>query len=153
MRSDPATGLFALTARRLALIGTGVLCLTIQSTVSAETAEAMYQECRSKLSIAEQRDCFPAAVRQSDIELTAAEKKARADLVELESISAGSRAVHPVLAFDRAAHTFHAFRDAESRRVRASYGSGNGGDVAAYATSIEMNIARARLLAGEAGMR
>jgi len=150
---DPATGLFALTARSLTLIGAGLLCLTIRSAMAADTAEAMYQQCRSKPSIAEQRDCFPAVVRQSEFELAAAEKKARADMVELESISASSRAVHPVLAFDGAAHTFRAFRDAESRRVLASYGSGNGGALSAYATSIEMNIARARLLASEAGTR
>ncbi len=54
--------------------------------------------------------------------------------------------MHPVLAFDRAAHAFRKFRDAERRRVLTSYGSGNGGDLAASTTVIEMNIARARLL-------
>ncbi|MGF6659500.1 uncharacterized protein YecT (DUF1311 family) [Paraburkholderia atlantica] len=153
MLSNPTIELLLRMSRSAALVGTWLFCPTIQSAMATEKAEAMYQQCRSQQSTARQRDCYPAVLRQAEIELAAAGNEARADLVELESISEGSRAVHPVLAFDDAARAFGAFRDAESRRVRASYGSGNGGDLAAYATSIEMTIARARQLAGEAGAR
>lgn len=83
----------------------------------------------------------------------AAEKKARARMMKLEKISEGSRSMHPVLALDRATRAFRVFRSAESNRVLASYGSGNGGDLAAFTTIIDMNIARARLLTGEADAR
>jgi hypothetical protein len=49
-----------------------------QSALPAETAATLYKVCRDKPSTAEQRDCYPAAVRQSEIELAAAEKKVRA---------------------------------------------------------------------------
>jgi uncharacterized protein YecT (DUF1311 family) len=125
----------------------------IQSASAAETAATLYRRCRDKPSTAEQRDCYPVVVRQSEIELAAAEKKARARMVKLESISEGSRSMHPVLAFDRATRAFRVFRNAEGNRELASYGSGNGGDLAASATVIEMNIARARLLTAEAAAR
>lgn len=149
MRSVLATGLPSLTSRSLAFIGTGVLCLIIQFPACAETADALFRQCRDKPSTAEQRSCYPAIVKQSEIELVATERKARFKMVELETISEGSRAIHPARAFDRAARAFRAFRDAESMRVLASYGSGNGGDLAASAVVIEMNINRAKLLATE----
>ncbi|WP_243751046.1 DUF1311 domain-containing protein [Paraburkholderia sp. BL10I2N1] len=121
--------------------------------MAADTAATLYRQCRDKPSTAAQRDCYPDVVRRSEIELVTAEKKARAHMMELEKISEGSRSMHPVLAFDKAARTFRVFRDAESNRVLASYGSGNGGDLAASGTAIKMNIARARLLSGEAAAR
>jgi len=58
MRSNPERELFALVARILPLIGTGLLCMTIHSAMAAPLAEAMLQQCRSKPSLAEQRDCY-----------------------------------------------------------------------------------------------
>ncbi|WP_296226622.1 lysozyme inhibitor LprI family protein [Ralstonia sp. UBA689] len=129
---------------------TFVLMAPTAQTAFAETsAEALYQQCDAKTTTAEQRDCYPAAVKQSEIELTHAEAKARAELVELEKLSEGSRSMHPVQAFDKAARAYRAFRDAESKRVMTSYGSGNGGGLAAYQTVIGMNLARAKQLSGE----
>jgi uncharacterized protein YecT (DUF1311 family) len=132
--------------RYLAFIGAAILCMMLQSTRAAESAIVLYQQCRAKSTTAEQRECYPAVVRQSEIELAAAEKKVRAEMVELEAISPGSRKARPVLAFDKAEHTYRAFRDAESDRVSSSYGSGNGGGLAAFEAAIEMNTARTRLL-------
>jgi uncharacterized protein YecT (DUF1311 family) len=153
MKSSRGNGAFPLTSRSVALVGGVLLCMMMQSALPSETAATLYKECRDKPSTAEQRDCYPAVVRQSEIELGAAEKKVRAGMVELEKISQGSHAMHPVRAFDRAERAFRAFRDAESKRALASYGSGNGGGLAGFETIIEMNIARANLLTGEAGTR
>ena len=153
MKSRRGNDVFPLTSRSAALVGGVLLCMMMQSALPAETAATLYKQCRDKRSTAEQRDCYPAAVRQSEIELAAAEKKVRAGMVELEKISLGSRAMHPVRAFDQAERAFRTFRDAESNRALATYGSGNGGGLAAFETIIEMNIARANLLTGEAGTR
>ncbi len=153
MKSRRGNGAFSRTSRSVVLVGGVLLCMMMQSALAAETAATLYKQCRDKPSTAEQRDCYPAAVRQSEIELVSAEKKVRADMVELEKISQGSRAMHPVRAFDRAERAFHTFRDAESNRALATYGSGNGGGLAVFETIIEMNIARANLLTGEAGTR
>ncbi|WP_432324120.1 lysozyme inhibitor LprI family protein [Yersinia enterocolitica] len=117
-----------------------------QTSMAAESAEILYRQCQARTSSVEQRECYPAVEKQSETELVAAEKKARASMVDLENISEGSRSVHPVQAFDHAELAYRAFRAAESHRVLASYGSGNGGDLAAYQTGIEMNLARIKLL-------
>ncbi len=153
MRSVPTVGFRALTSRNLLLVGGALLWGVLQSAPAAEPAANLYRQCLDKPSTAEQRNCYPAVVRQSEIELAAAERKARARMVELEKISEGSRSMRPVLAFDRAARAFRAFRNAESNRVLASYGSGNGGDLATSAMVIDMNIARAKQLTGEADAR
>ncbi|WP_248071661.1 lysozyme inhibitor LprI family protein [Ralstonia pseudosolanacearum] len=113
----------------------------------------LYKQCRDKTTTAQQRTCFPAAVQQSEIELAAAEQDTRADLEELEAVSQGSRALRPVQAFDEAARAFRAFREAERQRVLTSYGSGNGGGLAAAETVIRMNLERADALAEEASTR
>ncbi|WP_332397992.1 lysozyme inhibitor LprI family protein, partial [Burkholderia ubonensis] len=120
--------------------------LVTQTALAADSADALFKQCESKSTTANQRDCYPAVVKQSEIELVAAEKKARAEMVELERISEGSRSMHPVQAFDKAARAYRAFRDAESNRVTTSYGSGNGGGHAAYQTIVEMNLTRAKRL-------
>lgn len=45
-----------------------------------------------------------------------------------------------------AERAYRSFRTAESDRVLASYGSGNGGGLAFYKTTIEMNLARIKQL-------
>jgi uncharacterized protein YecT (DUF1311 family) len=117
--------------------------------VAAESAEALYAQCKAKQSMVQQRECYPAVEKQSENELVAAEKKARADMVELERVSEGSRALHPVMAFDKAERAYRAFRAAERNRVLASYGSGNGGDLAANQATIEMNLVRIKQLTGQ----
>lgn len=140
----------SLTSRCLALVGGSLLSVTLQSAQAADDALTLYKQCQAKPSTAEQRECFPAVIKQSEIELAAAEKAARAEMVELEEISPASRELHPVLNFDNAATAFYAFRDAESQRVLSSFGSGNGGGLAASETIIQMNIARAKTLNGQA---
>lgn len=141
--------------KRLAFISTVLFCMMGTSAQSAETAPTtskaalIYQQCRNKNTTAEQRDCYPAAIRQSEVELKAAEKKERASMADLEAMSPGSAEMHPVRAFDEAARAFRAFRDAESQRVLASYGSGNGGGLAASETVIRMNLDRIKLLSSE----
>ncbi|MDR2249573.1 lysozyme inhibitor LprI family protein [Acinetobacter sp.] len=114
--------------------------------MAAESAETLYRKCQARTSTVEQRKCYPAVEKQSEVELVAAEKKVRATMVELEKMSEGSRSMHPVKAFDQAARAYRDFRTAESGRVLASYGSGNGGGLAASQTNIEMNLARIKLL-------
>ncbi|AJC22325.1 lysozyme inhibitor LprI family protein [Pandoraea pulmonicola] len=132
-------------------VATGLVLVAIctQTTVAAESAEALYAQCKAKQSMVQQRECYPAVEKQSENELVAAEKKARADMVELERVSEGSRALHPVMAFDKAEHAYRAFRAAERNRVLASYGSGNGGDLAANQATIEMNLIRIKQLTGQ----
>ncbi len=77
MKSRRGNGAFSLTSRSVALVGTVLLCMMMQSALAAETAATLYKQCRDKPSTAEQRDCYPAAVRQSEIELASAEKSAR----------------------------------------------------------------------------
>ncbi|KUY84087.1 lysozyme inhibitor LprI family protein [Burkholderia sp. RF4-BP95] len=120
-----------------------------QPSMAAESAEALYKQCEAKQTTAEQRECYPVAAKQSEIELVAAEKKARAEMVDLENESEGSRSLHPVMAFDKAERAYRAFRTAESNRVLASYGSGNGGGLASHQATIEMNLARIKLLNGQ----
>lgn len=117
-----------------------------QSSLAAESAEALYKQCEARQTTAEQRECYPVAARQSEVELVAAEKKVRTAMVDLENESEGSRSLHPVMAFDKAERAYRAFRTAESNRVLASYGSGNGGGLASYQATIEMNLARIRQL-------
>ncbi len=143
----------ALRPRRLVFVGVLLLGAVLQSAFAAQTAMDLYRQCRDKATTALQRQCFPAAIRQSEIELTAAEKLARANLEELEAISPGSRSVHPVRAFDEATRAFRTFREAEWRRVLTSYGSGTGGDLAASETVIRMNLERVDALTDEAAMR
>lgn len=135
-------------SRALQLVGSALLCVAAQLAPAAETATSLYAQCRAKPTTAEQRDCYPMVVKQSELELVAAEKKVRADMVELEKISEGSRSLHPVRAFDKTARAFRAFRAAESTRVLTSYGSGNGGGLAAWEAEIQMNLARTKLLLG-----
>jgi uncharacterized protein YecT (DUF1311 family) len=120
-----------------------------QTSIAAESAEALYKQCEAKQTTAEQRKCYPVVKKQSEIELVAAEKKVRADMVELEGESESSRSLHPVMAFDKAERAYRAFRTAESHRVLTSYGSGNGGDLAANQAAIEMNLTRIRQLKGQ----
>ena len=117
--------------------------------VAAESAEVLYKQCEAKESTAEQRECYPAVVKQSEAELVAVEKKTRADLVELENMSEGSKSLQPVKAFDNAERAYREFRTAESHRVLTSYGSGNGGGLAAYQTIIEMNLSRIKQLSDD----
>ncbi|MDE4920623.1 uncharacterized protein YecT (DUF1311 family) [Cupriavidus metallidurans] len=124
-----------------------------QTALAGTTAETLYKQCAAKETNAEQRECYPAAVRQSEVELVAAEKKARAAMVDLERESEGSRSLQPVMAFDKAERAYRAFRTAESNRVVASYGSGNGGGLASYKATIEMNLTRIKQLQGESGGR
>lgn len=138
--------------RYLALIGSGLLYVALQPAWGQPAIE-LYKQCRDKPTTVQQRDCFPAAVQQSESELAAAEKDARADLEELEAVSPGSRSLHPVQAFDEAARAFRAFREAERQRVLTSYGSGNGGGVAAAETVIRMNLERSDALAEETATR
>lgn len=119
-----------------------------QTSMAAESAEALYKQCEAKHTTAEQRKCYPVVAKQSEVELVAAEKKARAAMINLENESEGSRSMHPVKAFDKAARAYRAFRDAESNLVLASYGSGNGGGLASYQATIEMNLARIKKLKG-----
>ncbi|MDR6504187.1 hypothetical protein J2785_007384 [Burkholderia ambifaria] len=70
--------------------------LVTQTALAAESADALYKQCESKSATENQRNCYPAVVKQSEIELIAAEKNARAEMVELENISEGSRSMHPV---------------------------------------------------------
>jgi uncharacterized protein YecT (DUF1311 family) len=132
-------------------VATGLVLIAIctQTAVAAESAEALYAQCKAKQSMVQQRECYPAVEKQSENELVAAEKKARADMVELERVSEGSRALHPVMAFDKAERAYRAFRAAERNRVLASYGSGNGGDLAANQATIEMNLVRIKQLTGQ----
>lgn len=124
-----------------------------QAALAATTAETLYKQCAAKETNAEKRECYPAAVKQSELELVAAEKKARAAMVDLERESEGSRSLQPVMAFDNAERAYRAFRAAESSRVMASYGSGNGGGLASYKATIEMNFTRIKQLQGESGGR
>ncbi|TPW38385.1 DUF1311 domain-containing protein [Serratia sp. SRS-8-S-2018] len=117
--------------------------------MAAKSAEILYRQCQVRTSSVEQRECYPAVEKQSEAELVVAEKRIRAAMVELENISEGSRSMHPVQAFDHAEQAYRAFRAAESQRVLASYGSGNGSDLAASQTYIEMNPARIKLLGRE----
>lgn len=117
--------------------------------IAAESAETLYKQCEAKQTTTEQRECYPVVEKQSEVELVAAEKKARADMVELENESEGSRSLHPVMAFDKAQRAYRAFRTAESNRVLTSYGSGNGGDLAANQATIAMNLARIKQLTGQ----
>lgn len=126
-----------------------LLCISAQA-ARADTAADLYARCRNQQTTAEQRECYPAAIRQSELELAAAEKGVRAELKELEAVSPGSRALHPVRAFDKAKRAFRLFRDAERRRVMTSYGSGNGGDLAAAQAVIQMNLERVKVLIGKA---
>lgn len=123
--------------------------MSVQTSIAAESVEAFYKRCKARQTTVEQRECYPAVAKQSEAELVAAEKKVRAAMVGLESESEGSRSAHPVKAFDNAVRTYRAFRTAESNRVSASYGSGNGGDLASYETIIKMNIMRIRQLNGD----
>lgn len=120
-----------------------------QTSMAAESAKALYKQCEAKQTTAEQRECYPVVAKQSEVELVAAEKKARATMVDLENESEGSRSMHPVKAFDKAARTYRAFRTAESNYVLASAGSGNGGGLASYQVTIEMNLARIKQLKGQ----
>ncbi|VWD63928.1 hypothetical protein BLA50215_07775 [Burkholderia lata] len=70
-------------------------------------------------------------------------------MVALESESEGSRSLHPVVAFEKAERAYRAFRIAESNRVLTSYGSGNGGGLAASKATIEMNLRRIKQLKGQ----
>lgn len=123
-----------------------VLAAICTTSMAAESAEALYKQCEAKQTTAEQRECYPAVVQQSEMELIAVEKKVRAAMVDLEKISEGSRSLHPVKAFDKAESTYREFRAAESDRVLASYGSGNGGGLASQQAIIEMNLARIKQL-------
>ncbi|HGJ4365176.1 TPA: DUF1311 domain-containing protein [Salmonella enterica subsp. enterica serovar Thompson] len=129
-----------------AIPGVVLMAAVNQWATAADSAEILYRQCQARDSTIAQRECYPAAERQSETELIAAEKKVRLSLGQLESISKGSRSMHPVQAFDRAELMYRKFRTAESQRVLASYGSGNGGDLAAYQTVIEMNLSRIHLL-------
>ncbi|MBS0454242.1 MAG: DUF1311 domain-containing protein [Proteobacteria bacterium] len=120
-----------------------------RTSMAAESTEALYKQCETKQSTAEQRECYPVVAKQSEVELVAAEKKQRAAMVDLENESEGSLSMHPVKAFDKAERTYRAFRTAESNRVLASYGSGNGGGLASYRVTIEMNLARIKQLKGQ----
>lgn len=126
--------------------GIALMVAVNQWSMAADSAEILYRQCQAGVSTVAQRKCYPAAERQSEAELVAAEKKARLSLTQMESISEGSRSLHPVRAFDRAELLYRKFRTAERERVMASYGSGNGGDLAAYQVVIEMNLARINLL-------
>ncbi|WBM69003.1 lysozyme inhibitor LprI family protein [Buttiauxella sp. WJP83] len=128
------------------LAGLMFAALCSQTVLAAESAEGLYKKCEEKLSTAEQRECYPIVVKQSEIELSAAEKKVRAELVELEKESEGSRSLHSVKAFDKAELAYREFRNAESNRVLTSYGSGNGGGLAAYKSTIDMNLMRIKQL-------
>ena len=129
-------------------VAAGILFTTIftQTSMAAESTEELYKQCEAKQTIAEQRACYPMVAKQSEAELIVAEKQARATMVDLERKSEGSRLMQPVKAFDKAERIYRAFRSAESHRVLASYGSGNGGGLASYQTTIEMNIARIKQL-------
>ncbi|AYN29067.1 MULTISPECIES: lysozyme inhibitor LprI family protein [Buttiauxella] len=129
--------------------GTVLVAMTSLPAVAAESAQALYKQCEAKESTAEQRECYPAVVKQSEAELVAIEKKTRADLVELENMSEGSKSLQPVKAFDNAERAYREFRTAESHRVLTSYGSGNGGGLAAYQTIIEMNLSRIKQLSDD----
>ncbi|MBS0317027.1 MAG: DUF1311 domain-containing protein [Proteobacteria bacterium] len=134
------------------LLVAALFCISMQA-VRADTATDLYARCRNQQTTAEQRECYPAAIRQSELELSAAEKGVRAALRELEAISPGSQTLHPVRAFDKAKRAFRLFRDVERRRVLTSYGSGNGGDLAAAQAVIEMNLERVKALKGQAAPR
>lgn len=116
---------------------------------AAEPTTALYHACEAKQTTAEQRICYPLVFAQSEAELVETEKNTRANLLALAKESQGSRLMYPVKAFDKAERTYRAFRSAESNRILTSYGSGNGGDLAAYQTMIEMNLARIKQLKGE----
>ncbi len=120
-----------------------------QASLAAESATTLYEQCATKQTTVEQRKCYPVAVKQSEVELIAAEKKVRTAMVALEKESEGSRSLHPVMAFDKAERVYRAFRTAETNRVLASYGSGNGGDIAANQATIEMNLVRIKQLKGQ----
>lgn len=122
--------------------GAVFMAICTQTSIAAESVEALYKQCQAKQTTAEQRECYPVVAKQSEIELVATEKKVRAALVELENESEGSRSMHPVKAFDNAERAYRAFRTAEGHRVLASYGSGNGGGLASYQATIEMNMMR-----------
>lgn len=123
--------------------------LAVMYALPAAATETLYKQCEEKQTTAEQRECYPAVVKQSEAELVAVEKKTRADLVELEKISEGSKSLHPVKAFDNAERAYRQFRTAESNRVLTSFGSGNGGDIASYQTIIEMNLLRIKQLSND----
>lgn len=63
-----------------------------------------------------------------------------------EAVSPIATELNDVADADKAARTFRAFRAAESARVLASYGSGNGGGLAAWETEIQMNLDRTKKL-------
>ncbi|EHJ1676523.1 DUF1311 domain-containing protein [Salmonella enterica] len=129
------------------VIPAGVLmAAVVQCSMAADSAEILYRQCQARGSTIAQRECYPVAEKLSEAELVTAEKKVRLSLIQLESVSEGSRSMHPVLAFDHAERQYRKFRTAEKQRVLTSYGSGNGGDLAAYQTVIEMNLARINLL-------
>lgn len=146
---EPMTRYRSHKARFPMLWSAALFCLSAQA-VRADTATDLYQRCRNQETTAQQRECYPAAIRQSELQLAAAEKSVRADLKKLEAVSPSSRTLHPVRAFDKAERAFRLFRDAERRRVLTSYGSGNGGDLAAAQVMIEMNLERVKALKGEA---
>ncbi|CFQ27547.1 lysozyme inhibitor LprI family protein [Yersinia bercovieri] len=118
------------------------ICTQTSIAAATESAETLYKQCQAKQTTVEQRECYPLVAKESEVELVAAEKKVRTAMVELEKVSEGSRSMHPVKAFDNAERAYRAFRTAESHRVLASYGSGNGGGLASYQTIIEMNMMR-----------
>ncbi len=120
-----------------------------EASPATESAEALFKSCQGKQTIAAQRECYPAVVKQSEAELVVVERNVRNAMVELENESAGSRPMRPVRAFDKAERAYRAFRAAESDRVSASYGSGNGGGLASYQLMIEMNLARIKQLKGQ----
>lgn len=136
-------------AHRLVTVVGFVIAATCTQVAQAESAAALYVQCEAKPSMAEQRECFPAAAKQAELELVAAERAARVAMVDLEKESAGSRAMHPVKAFDQAARAYRAFRSAESRRVLTSYGTGNGGGLAVQQVTIRMDLARIKQLNGQ----
>lgn len=131
------------------VLGLVFVATLTQTAMAANSAEELYDKCEARQTTAEQRDCYPAVVKQSEVELAAVEKKVRRALAELENTSEGSRSMHPVKNFDKAKRAYRVFRDAESNRVLSSYGSGNGGGLAAYKVTIEMNLARIKQLKEE----
>ncbi|KFS16946.1 hypothetical protein AK63_23415, partial [Salmonella enterica subsp. enterica serovar Bareilly str. CFSAN000955] len=75
--------------------GIALMVAVNQWSMAADSAEILYRQCQAGVSTVAQRKCYPAAERQSEAELVAAEKKARLSLTQMESISEGSRSLHP----------------------------------------------------------
>ncbi|MCD4547715.1 hypothetical protein LRP79_26715 [Burkholderia pseudomallei] len=71
--------------------GVHVRCYVYPTSMAAESAEELYKQCEAKQTTAEQRECYPVVAKQSEIQLVAAERKARTAMVELENESEGSR--------------------------------------------------------------